>query len=59
VAFPRIHSVEDGPPDSITDGVVLIRSQRTAAMAGPEIGRRKPSSHIVGKALSSPRPKKT
>jgi hypothetical protein len=59
VIFPRIYSIEDEPPDPITDGVVLMKSQSTAAMAEVEIERRKPSSPTVGKAISRPSPNKS
>jgi len=59
VIFPRIYSIEDEPPDPITDGVVLMKSQSTAATAEVEIERRKPSSPTVGKAVSRPRPNKS
>jgi hypothetical protein len=59
VIFPRIYSMEDEPPNPITNGVVLMKSQSTAATAEVEIERRKPSSPTVGKAMSRPRPNKT
>ena len=56
VVFPRIYSIEGGPPDPITNGVVLMKSQSIAAKA--EIERRKSSSPTVGKTMSRSRPNK-
>jgi hypothetical protein len=57
VIFPRVYVVENAEPDPITNGVVLMKSQTTAA--AEEIERNNPSSPTAGKAGPRPRPNRS
>jgi hypothetical protein len=57
VIFPRVYVVEDAEPDPISNGVVLMKSQSTAA--AKEIERKNPSSPTAGKAVPRPRPNRS